>query len=158
MWRNTPSPPPFATSILKKEKSPEKTKKQRGKGWGWFTGARAEVKWGSDPLEPQCGRITLHHGAREAAKLVRFGILSKVHSNFQMKERIALFEPRGAWKTLLNSTLCGGSPFVSHLRCDTVSVLSTPTDFLRRRGEFLSLHEQYPNWIFCSASLIKYTQ
>ena len=59
-------------------------------------------------------------------------LFKKVGSNFEIKERTVFFEPRGAWKTLLEPTLCGGSPFVSHLRCDTVSVLSTHTDFLRR--------------------------
>ena len=62
-------------------------------------------------------------------------LFKKVGSNFEIKERTVFFEPRGAWKTLLDSTLCGGSPFVSHRRCDTVSVLSTHTDFLRKRGD-----------------------
>ena len=62
-------------------------------------------------------------------------LFKKVGSNFEIKERTVLFEPRGAWKTLLDSTLCGGSPFMSHLRCDTVSVLSTHTDFLRKRRD-----------------------
>ena len=68
------------------------------------------MKWGSDPLEPQCGRITLHHGALEAARLVRFGILSKVHSNFvqyipQKHMNITLIGMPGSGKSYLGKIL-----------------------------------------------------
>jgi hypothetical protein len=35
-------------------------------------------------------------------------LFKKVGSNFQIKDRTVLFEPRGAWKTLLDSEFGGG--------------------------------------------------
>ena len=71
-------------------------------------------------------------------------LFKKVGSNFEIKDRTVFFEPRGAWKTLLEPTLCGGSSFVSHLRCDPVSVLSTHPDFLRKRRD-LNPRFGFPN-------------
>src|SRR3990172_8327876 len=47
-----------------------------------------------------------------------FREFKKVGSNFQIKDRTVLFEPRGAWKTLLDSEFGGGNALVSRLRRD----------------------------------------
>src|SRR3989338_3218115 len=39
-------------------------------------------------------------------------LFKKVGSNFQIKDRTVLFEPRGAWKTLLDSGFGGGNALV----------------------------------------------
>src|SRR3989338_3294140 len=45
-------------------------------------------------------------------------LFKKVGSNFQIKDRTVLFEPRRAWKTLLDSGFGGGNALVSRLRRD----------------------------------------
>ena len=45
-------------------------------------------------------------------------LFKKVGSNFLIKDRTVLFEPRGAWKTLLDSGFGGGNALVSALRAD----------------------------------------
>src|SRR3989338_5311143 len=40
-----------------------------------------------------------------------FREFKKVGSNFQIKDRTVLFEPRGAWKNLLDSGIFGGNAF-----------------------------------------------
>src|SRR3990167_2339910 len=52
-----------------------------------------------------------------------FREFKKVGSNFQIKDRTVLFEPRGAWKTLLDSEFGGGNALVSRLRRDPISAL-----------------------------------
>jgi site-specific DNA recombinase len=44
----------------------------------------------------------------------------KVGSNFIIEARTVLFEPRGAWKTLLDSEFGGGNSLVSALRADPI--------------------------------------
>ena len=56
----------------------------------------------------------------------------KVGSNFQIKDRTVLFEPRGAWKTLLDSEFGGGNALVSRLRRDPISALKSDFVFWRR--------------------------
>ena len=56
----------------------------------------------------------------------------KVGSNFQIKDRTVLFEPRGAWKTLLDSGFGGGNALVSALRADPD--LRSETLFEKLRG------------------------
>ena len=56
----------------------------------------------------------------------------KVGSNFQIKDRTVLFEPRGAWKTLLDSGIFGGNAFVSRLRRDPISASNSDFQFWRR--------------------------
>ena len=58
-------------------------------------------------------------------------LFKKVGSNFQMKERTVLFEPRGAWKTLLDSEFFGGNAGVSALRADPISASDSDFQFWR---------------------------
>ena len=44
----------------------------------------------------------------------------KVGSNFKIKDRTVLFEPRGAWKTLLDSGFGGGNAEQTALRADHI--------------------------------------
>jgi len=55
----------------------------------------------------------------------------KVGSNFEIKDLTLLFEPRGAWKTLLDSEFGGGNSLVSALRADPD--LSVSLDFEKLR-------------------------
>jgi len=55
----------------------------------------------------------------------------KVGSNFQIKDRTVLFEPRGAWKTLLDSEFGGGNASVSRLRRDPISASDSDFVFVR---------------------------
>jgi len=57
----------------------------------------------------------------------------KVGSNFQIKNRTVLFEPRGAWKTLLDSEFGGRNSLVSALRADPDLSVSLDFENLRRR-------------------------
>ncbi|MFZ2715992.1 MAG: hypothetical protein WAZ44_02085, partial [Minisyncoccia bacterium] len=57
----------------------------------------------------------------------------KVGSNFKILDRTVLFEPRGAWKTLLDSEFGGGPALVSRLRRDPISALKSDFVFWRRR-------------------------
>ena len=56
----------------------------------------------------------------------------KVGSNFKILDRTVLFEPRGAWKTLLDSEFGGGNALVSRLRRDPISALKSDFDFWRK--------------------------
>ena len=47
-------------------------------------------------------------------------LFKKVGSNFKILDRTVLFEPRGAWKTLLDSEFGGGNSLVSALRADPI--------------------------------------
>ncbi len=62
-------------------------------------------------------------------------LFKKVGSNFQIKDRTVLFEPRGAWKTLLDSGFGGGNALVSRLRRDPISALKSDFVFWRRRRD-----------------------
>ena len=64
-----------------------------------------------------------------------FREFKKVGSNFQIKDRTVLFEPRGAWKTLLDSGFGGGNALVSRLRHDPISALKCDFDFWRWRRD-----------------------
>src|SRR3989338_5407761 len=55
----------------------------------------------------------------------------KVGSNFRILDRTVLFEPRGAWKTLLDSEFGGGNALVSRLRRDPISALKSDFVFWR---------------------------
>src|SRR3989344_2550753 len=54
--------------------------------------------------------------ANEGTNEEKFHLFKKVGSNFQIKDRTVLFEPRGAWKTLLESPFGGGDALVSRPR------------------------------------------
>jgi len=58
-------------------------------------------------------------------------LFKKVGSNFQIKDRTVLFEPRGAWKTLLDSGFGGGNTLVSRRRRDPISALKSDFVFWR---------------------------
>ena len=62
-------------------------------------------------------------------------LFKKVGSNFQIKDRTVLFEPRGAWKTLLDSGFGGGNALVSALRADPILDSETLFEKLRRRSD-----------------------
>ena len=62
-------------------------------------------------------------------------LFKKVGSNFQMKERTVLFEPRGAWEILSDSEFFGGNALVSRLRRDPISGSNADSQFLRREGD-----------------------
>ncbi len=64
-----------------------------------------------------------------------FHLFKKVGSNFQIKDRTVLFEPRGAWKTLLDSGFGGGNALVSALRADPDLRSETLFEKLRRGGD-----------------------
>ena len=59
-------------------------------------------------------------------------LFKKVGSNFQIKDRTVLFEPRGAWKTLLDSGFGGGNALVSRLRRNPALSVSSDSEFLQR--------------------------
>ena len=62
-------------------------------------------------------------------------LFKKVGSNFQIKDRTVLFEPRGAWRTLVDSGFRGGNAFVSALRADPISASDSDFKFWRRRKD-----------------------
>ena len=59
-------------------------------------------------------------------------LFKKVGSNFQIKDRTVLFEPRGAWKILSDSEFFGGNAGVSALRADSISGSDSDFQFWRR--------------------------
>src|SRR3989338_902367 len=65
----------------------------------------------------------------------------KVGSNFKILDRTVLFEPRGAWKTLLDSEFGGGNALVSRLRRDPISALKSDFVFWRR------VRDSNPRWV-----------
>ena len=62
-------------------------------------------------------------------------LFKKVGSNFKILDRTVLFEPRGAWKTLLDSGFGGGNALVSALRADPVFAPETHSEILRKRED-----------------------
>ncbi len=60
-------------------------------------------------------------------------LFQKVGSNFQIKDRTILFEPRGAWKILAGFGFGGNSAPVSRLRRDRISRADLDFDLLRMR-------------------------
>ncbi|MFZ2038416.1 MAG: recombinase family protein [Minisyncoccia bacterium] len=60
-------------------------------------------------------------------------LFKKVGSNFQIKDRTVLFEPRGAWRILSDSGFFWGNTFVSALRADPISASDSDFQFWRRR-------------------------
>ena len=59
----------------------------------------------------------------------------KVGSNFQIKDRTVLFEPRGAWRILAESGFCGGKAEQTALRADHIFGSETLFEKLRRGGD-----------------------
>ena len=78
--------------------------------------------------------------ANEGTNEEKLHLFKKVGSNFQIKDRTVLFEPRGAWKTLLDSEFGGGNALVSRLRRDPISALKSDFDFWRCVLDKVRLH------------------
>ena len=70
--------------------------------------------------------------ANEKTNEENLHLFKKVGSNFLIKDRTVLFEPRGAWKTLLDSGFFGGNSLVSALRADPILHSETLFEKLRR--------------------------
>ena len=89
--------------------------------------------------------------ANECTNEEKLHLYKKVGSNFQIKDRTVFFEPRGAWKNLLDSGILGGNAFVSALRADPISASDSDFQFWRRerdsnpRGTFIpaAFRERY---------------
>src|ERR1035437_5755261 len=62
-------------------------------------------------------------------------LFKKVGSNFQIKDRTVLFEPRGAWKTLLEFRFGGNSIHSSALSADPIFGGILNSEFLRKRRD-----------------------
>jgi hypothetical protein len=60
-------------------------------------------------------------------------LFKKVGSNFQIKDRTVLFEPRGAWKTLADSGFGERAIHSSALRADQSFGRNLNSEFLRKR-------------------------
>ena len=60
-----------------------------------------------------------------------FREFKKVGSNFQIKDRTVLFEPRGAWRILAESGFCGGNAEQTALRADHIFGSETLFEKLR---------------------------
>ena len=73
--------------------------------------------------------------ANEKTNEENLHLFKKVGSNFLIKDRTVLFEPRGAWKTLLDSEFGGGNAFVSALCADPILHSETLFENLRREGD-----------------------
>ena len=73
--------------------------------------------------------------ANEGTNEEKLHLFKKVGSNFQIKDRTVLFEPRGAWRTLSDSGFFGGNTFVSALRADPISASDSDFQFWRRIGD-----------------------
>ncbi|MCF7815722.1 MAG: recombinase family protein [Candidatus Pacebacteria bacterium] len=59
-------------------------------------------------------------------------LFKKVGSNFQIKDRTVLFEPRGAWRILAESGFCGGNAEQMALRADHIFAGNLNSEFWRR--------------------------
>ncbi len=77
-------------------------------------------------------------------------LFKKVGSNFQIKDRTVLFEPRGAWKTLLDSGFGGGNALVSRLRRDPALSVSSDSEFWRRRRDTNPTGRTFALWLTSS--------
>ena len=75
--------------------------------------------------------------ANEKTNEENLHLFKKVGSNFQIKDRTVLFEPRGAWKTLLDSEFGGGNSLVSARSADPILHSETLFEKLRRRASKL---------------------
>ena len=87
--------------------------------------------------------------ANEGTNEEKLHLFKKVGSNFQILDRTVLFEPRGAWKTLLDSGFGGGNALVSRLRRDPISASKCDFDFWRRGRDsnprWTCAHTRFPS-------------
>jgi hypothetical protein len=67
--------------------------------------------------------------ANEGINEEKLHLFKKVGSNFLIKDRTVLFEPRSAWRTLSDSGFFGGNTFVSALRADPISASDSDFQF-----------------------------
>ena len=70
--------------------------------------------------------------ANEKTNEENLHLFKKVGSNFQIKDRTVLFEPRSAWRTLLDSGFFGGNSEQTALRADHIFGSETLFEKLRR--------------------------
>jgi DNA invertase Pin-like site-specific DNA recombinase len=82
-------------------------------------------------------------------------LFKKVGSNFLIKDRTVLFEPRGAWKTLLDSGFGGGNALVSRLRRDPALSVSFDFEKLRRGRDSNLTDSVHPGDFFFAGTLEK---
>ena len=73
--------------------------------------------------------------ANEKTNEENLHLFKKVGSNFEIKDRTLLFEPRGAWKTLLEFGFGGGNALGSALRADPDLSVSLDFENLRSRRD-----------------------
>ena len=59
-------------------------------------------------------------------------LFKKVGSNFQIKDRTVLFEPRGAWRILAESGFCGRNAEQTALRADRIFASESDFQFWRK--------------------------
>ena len=76
-------------------------------------------------------------------------LFKKVGSNFQIKDRTVLFEPRGAWKILSESEFFGGNAEQTALRADHIFGGNLNSEFWRRVRDS-KLTVSVPRLDFCS--------
>src|SRR5690606_14817874 len=62
-------------------------------------------------------------------------LFKKVGSNFLIKDRTVLFEPRSAWRTLLDSGFFGGNSEQTALRTNHIFASEPDFVFWRRRWD-----------------------
>ena len=91
--------------------------------------------------------ITNAELANEKTNEENLHLFKKVGSNFLIKDRTVLFEPRGAWKILLDSGFGGGNALVSALRADPILHSETLFENLRRE------RDSNPRWVLPHATL-----
>ncbi|MBP9749799.1 MAG: hypothetical protein KBD21_03645, partial [Candidatus Pacebacteria bacterium] len=72
--------------------------------------------------------------ANEGINEEKLHLFKKVGSNFIIEARTVLFEPRGAWKNLLNSGIFGGNAFESARSSDPISASDSDFQFAEREG------------------------
>ena len=73
--------------------------------------------------------------ANEGTNEEKLHLFKKVGSNFQIKDRTVLFEPRGAWRILAESGFCGGNAEQTALRADHIFGGNLNSEFWRREGD-----------------------
>jgi len=71
--------------------------------------------------------------ANEGTNEEKLHLFKKVGSNFQIKDRTVLFEPRGVWRILAESGFCGGNAEQTALRADHIFGGNLNSEFWRRR-------------------------
>ena len=86
----------------------------------------------------------------------------KVGSNFQIKDRTVLFEPRGAWRILAESGFCGGNAEQTALRADHIFSGNLNSEFWRRERDsnprYRFQYATFPRWCtrpLCDLSKIR---